>query len=288
MHGTNQAYSAVDIASAQGRWGDDYDGDGPNYGEYSGFYGGGSDDGFGRQFGDGADIDPATAASYRLIHGTLAALAFVGIFPVGAILMRVVPGRFVYLVHGITQLVAYVVYICGAALGIYLVRMVRIPPNGRSLLSIPEANAHPIIGLVILAVLFFQPILGWVHHIRYRRLGCRTWWSYSHIWVGRLAVVLGIINGGLGLGLAQANRSAIIAYSVVATVMFLLWTIAAVIGERKRGRASVTAAAKARDSVDRESRARTDGSRVELRPMKPTRSNRHSSASSRSTSSARI
>ncbi|KAM0806843.1 hypothetical protein AB5N19_07180 [Seiridium cardinale] len=219
---------------AQGQWGDDYDGDGPGYVYYYGYGSQGGDDAFGDGFGSGIGIDVDTASNYRTIHGVLAALAFVGLFPIGAILMRVVPGRLSWIVHGIVQLIAYVIYIAGAALGIYLVRMVRIPPNGRSLLSIPQANAHPIIGLVVLAILFFQPALGWIHHLKYKRLGRRTAWSYAHLWIGRLAITLGIVNGGLGLGLARASHSATVAYSVIAAIMWLLWVVAAVVGERRR------------------------------------------------------
>ncbi|KAK6205949.1 hypothetical protein LQW54_008011 [Pestalotiopsis sp. IQ-011] len=218
---------------ARGQWGDDYDGGGPGWGYYYG--GSGSDDdGFGSSFGNGIGIDYAAATRYRTAHGALAALAFVGLFPIGAIVMRLVPGRLTWLVHGIFQLVAYAVFISAAALGIYLVRMVRIPPDGRSLLSVPQANAHPIIGIIILVVLFFQPALGWFHHLRFQRFGCRTAFSYAHIWVGRIAVTLGIINGGLGLQLARASRSAVIAYAVIAALVWLAWVAAAVVGETRR------------------------------------------------------
>lgn len=122
-------------AYAYGRWGDDYDGDGPSYGDAGYVPGSGDSNGFGDQFGNGIGLEYGTASRYRVIHGTLAALAFVGIFPVGAILIRVIPGRLSYLVHGLVQLLAFIVYICGAALGIYLVKTIRIPPNGQSLVS---------------------------------------------------------------------------------------------------------------------------------------------------------
>lgn len=121
-------------AQARGQWGDDYDGGGPGWGYYYGGSGN-DDDGFGSGFGSGIGIDYAAATRYRTAHGALAALAFVGLFPIGAIVMRMVPGRLTWLVHGIFQLVAYAVFISAAALGIYLVRMVRIPPDGRSLVS---------------------------------------------------------------------------------------------------------------------------------------------------------
>lgn len=60
--------------------------------------------------------------------------------------------------------------------------------------------------------------------------------SYGHIWYGRILIVLGIINGGLGLQLAGAGRSLVIAYSVVAAVVFVAYVVGAVYGETKRKR----------------------------------------------------
>ncbi|KAK8138573.1 Integral membrane protein [Apiospora sp. TS-2023a] len=198
--------------------------------------GGGGSNGFG-PFQDGAGFDIDQAMSIRQIHGILAAVAFVGLFPIGAILMRVVPGRLTWIIHGVFQILAYCVYIAAAALGIVLVRLVRIPPDGASM-----ANTHPIIGLVVLGVLFFQPLFGWLHHVRLGKTGRRTAWSHLHLWLGRSAIVLGIINGGFGLELADASDSAITAYSVVAAIVCLLWLLSALLFEYRRWRASRKAA----------------------------------------------
>ncbi|RYP82240.1 hypothetical protein DL769_001734 [Monosporascus sp. CRB-8-3] len=171
------------------------------------------------------------AMHYREIHGILAAIAFVGLFPLGSIFVRVIPGRFAWIVHAITQTVAYIMFIGAAVLGLYLVNMIQIPPNGASLLETSTVNVHPIVGIVILALLFFQPIFGLVHHVKFKRLGRRTAWSYLHLWNGRAMVTLGIVNGGLGLGLARAPPGSIAAYSVVAAIVWLLWVLAAVHGE---------------------------------------------------------
>ena len=53
-------------------------------------------------------------------------------------------------------------------------------------------------------------------------------------------MTLGIVNGGLGLGLARADRGAVIAYAVVAAFVWLFWMLAATWGEvrvrrRERG-----------------------------------------------------
>ncbi|RYO74351.1 hypothetical protein DL764_010876 [Monosporascus ibericus] len=199
-----------------------------------------SDYGFGYWTGNGngngfqggrPDIPGDDAMHYRDIHGILAAIAFVGLFPLGSIFMRVIPGRFAWIVHAITQTVAYMVFIGAAVLGLYLVNTIQIPPNGASLLETSGVNVHPIVGIVILALLFFQPIFGLLHHANFKRLGRRTSWSHLHLWNGRAMVTLGIVNGGLGLGLARASPGSIAAYSVVAAIVWLLWVLAAAYGE---------------------------------------------------------
>ncbi|RYP63916.1 hypothetical protein DL771_009028 [Monosporascus sp. 5C6A] len=187
----------------------------------------GNGDGSGFRGGQPGD----DAMHYREIHGILAAIAFVGLFPLGSIFVRVIPGRFAWIIHAITQTVAYIVFVGAAVLGLYLVHMIQIPPNGASLLETSAVNAHPIVGIVILALLFFQPILGLVHHTKFKRLGRRTTWSHLHLWNGRAMVTLGIVNGGLGLRLARASPGSIAAYSVVAAIMWLLWILAAAYGE---------------------------------------------------------
>jgi hypothetical protein len=89
---------------------------------------------------------------------------------------------------------------------------------------------HPTLGLIVLGALFFQPVLGWVHHARFKRLKRRTAWSHTHLWLGRIVVTLGMINGGLGLQLAGATKSAIIAYAVIATAVWFLLVICALFG----------------------------------------------------------
>ena len=96
--------------------------------------GGDGGNGFG-SFQNGAGFDVDQAMSIRQVHGVLAAIAFVGLFPIGAILMRVIPGRFAWIIHGVFQILAYGVYIAAAALGIQLMQLIRIPLNGTSIVS---------------------------------------------------------------------------------------------------------------------------------------------------------
>ncbi|KAK3067112.1 hypothetical protein LTR53_016212 [Teratosphaeriaceae sp. CCFEE 6253] len=170
-------------------------------------------------------------------HAVLATLAFGFLFPVGGIMIRIASFPGLWWVHGLFQTVAYVLYIAAFAIGAYMA-------NQMHLLGNSYTNAHPIIGIVLFVVLLFQPILGFLHHTMFKKHSRRVIWSYGHIWLGRAAITLGIINGGLGLRLSQRmhafapSNGAVIGYSVVAGFMWLLYAASAVYGEMKRRRSS--------------------------------------------------
>jgi hypothetical protein len=101
-------------------------------------------------------------------------------------------------------------------------------------MSNPNTSYHPIIGIVVLVFLFFQPFLGLIHHAKYKKVGGRQIWSYLHIFNGRIFITLGIANGGLGLWMAGAPERLKTAYIAVAVVMWALWMLSAVWGEWRR------------------------------------------------------
>ena len=126
-------------------------------------------------------------------------------------------------------------------------------------------NVHPRLGLAILAIAFFQPIFGFVHHRIYKKRASgaatgtatkkpgRTPVGRVHVWVGRSLIILGMVNGGLGIRLASRSpfrtdsqtRTASIAYAVAAAVMFILYVTLVVLFEIRRKRAQPQEAEKA-------------------------------------------
>jgi hypothetical protein len=170
-----------------------------------------------------------------IAHGVLASLAFVIFFPLGAILIRLASSPRLWLIHGVFQIFAYLLYTAAFGIGIYIVN------------SVPRANLlnryHPIIGIIVFCLLAFQPVLGLLHHFKFKKYQRRTVWSYGHLWLGRIGITLGMINGGLGLLLATEtgfyvpSRGQIVAYGVVAGLMWGAWVVAVVVGERRRARA---------------------------------------------------
>ncbi|TID20742.1 integral membrane protein [Venturia nashicola] len=213
------------------------------YGGYSGGYSGSNNGGNGRgngPLGDGnggfnsissfLGFDINKAEAIRLAHGVIACLAWVIFFPLGAIFIRILPGRLALVMHALFQLFAYILYIIAFALGCWMASHIRFG----GFFNFYE-NYHPIIGIVVFAFLFFQPILGILHHSGFKKTGGRSFVSYLHLWLGRILITLGIINGGLGLMLAgNVGRRTYIAYGVVAGFFWLLWVLAACIGAYRR------------------------------------------------------
>lgn len=173
-----------------------------------------------------------------IAHAVLGTLAFGFFFPVGGIMIRLASFPGLWLVHGLFQAFAYLLYIAAFGIGIYMATKMPFDIMDR---------AHPIIGVILFILIFFQPFLGFMHHFAFKKHSRRVIWSYGHIWLGRIIITLGIVNGGLGLQLAQdlhflsPSTGAIIGYSVAAAIMWLLYVIAVIIGERKRGRATQAA-----------------------------------------------
>lgn len=129
-------------------------------------------------------------------------------------------------VHAAFQVFSWLVFIAAFGLGVHIA-------NEQDMLN----DYHPIIGIVVFVLIFFQPILGYLHHIFFKKHQNRTLWSHGHLWLGRIVITLGIINGGLGLLFANdSSTGARIGYGVVAAIMWLAWVAATIIGERRRTR----------------------------------------------------
>lgn len=167
-----------------------------------------------------------------MAHAIMAAAAFAFIFPVGGILIRVASFRGLWLLHAVVQVLGWLLYVAAFGIGVYMAVHLDL-----------MNQAHAVIGIVLFILLLFQPLLGFLHHHMFKKHARRVVWSYGHIWLGRILITLGIVNGGLGLQLAQQTRifapstGAIIGYSVVAAVMWLLYVAAAIYGESKRASA---------------------------------------------------
>lgn len=125
----------------------------------------------------------------RIGHGVMTSVAFVLLFPNFALLLYVVPSRWtVTWIHAPLQIFAVCLALAGYGVGLSVAH------------DLQEGGGyHPIIGhIAIIGVVLFQPLLGIIHHLRFRKFGIKTIWGHCHRWLGRFLAVLGIINGGLG------------------------------------------------------------------------------------------
>ena len=84
-------------------------------------------------------------------------------------------------------------------------------------------KTHPIVGLIVVCGLFFQPFLGIGHHVLFKRNGGPNVLTYPHIWWGRILITLGIANGFLGLQLSDNTLGIETAYAIVAGIIWAVW-----------------------------------------------------------------
>jgi Cytochrome domain of cellobiose dehydrogenase len=155
----------------------------------------------------------------REAHGVIMALVFVLLFPLGALTIYLPFSRKTLFVHAPLQLLSASLLIAGVVLGVVL--GVRIDAND---------GYHQIIGYVIVGCLvLFQPALGVIRHRQHRRGGKKTIFGHVHPWLGRILILIGIINGGLGLhisgdvGSEEVPKWSVIVYGVVAGVVGVLY-----------------------------------------------------------------
>jgi hypothetical protein len=63
--------------------------------------------------------------------------------------------------------------------------------------------------------MLLQPFFGIIQHRRYLATERQGTWTLIHRWYGRVLIIMGIINGGLGLQLAANTPAGKIVYSVL-------------------------------------------------------------------------
>ena len=217
----------------------------------------------------GAQILGSTSAYNRynsilIAHAVLASLVWVVFVPWAALLLRVgIKSGIVLKLHVALQvssecltsstvtdsakLLSLGLFVVAAGLGIWLARTF---PNVWN-------DAHTRLGLAVLALALLQPVFGTLHHRLSKRRAAdatagraikspgRTSFGRIHIWLGRSLILMGIVNGGLGIRLAgksplqssSTTTKAATAYGVVAGGMFALYFILVVLFEIRRRRA---------------------------------------------------
>jgi hypothetical protein len=156
----------------------------------------------------------------KIAHGVLMVVAFVLLFPISALILHLSSSSNIVRIHGGLQLFALVVAIVGLGLGVSMSRQIQ-----------DLVHYHVIIGIVVVASLaLFQPAMGLLQHRFFRKTGGKGPFAYMHRWFGRIMIVLGVINVGLGfqftgVGDPDAPRSAVIAVGVIIGVIGVFYIL---------------------------------------------------------------
>ncbi|WEW59091.1 hypothetical protein PRK78_004560 [Emydomyces testavorans] len=161
----------------------------------------------------------STTQIKRCVHGVIMSIAVVVLFPLFALSLYTVPSsKTVPYIHAPLQLASLCLVIAGFGVGLSLAVDLKVT-NGY----------HQVIGFVMLGCLvLFQPALGLLQHLHFRKTGQRSSFGILHRWSGRLLIILGVVNGGLGFkfsGIGQPGvpKAAVIAYAVIAGIMGLVY-----------------------------------------------------------------
>jgi hypothetical protein len=164
-------------------------------------------------------------------HACIMSIVFIILYPLGAMSIHLPIDRISFLrntylrnkvpaIHMPIQILATVLMIVALGLGIRLAHDLRMFEE--------DVPTHVIIGLVVVCVLIlFQPVAGMVQHRYFKKTGGRSVFAYIHRWLGRAAILLGIINNGLGFQLAEDDievpKGSYIRNAVIAGVLCLIW-----------------------------------------------------------------
>lgn len=179
---------------------------------------------------DGDSTSEVTQTKTLIAHGLVTSIAFVILFPLFAVGLHIITwSKTVPRIHAPLQLFTLCLALSGLGLGVYA-----------SLTTEEQTDSiHVTIGLVVVGgLLLVQPLVGLIQHLHFRRTSEKTWFAYIHRWFGRLMIIIGVINGGLGLMLAgdesaTVPKAAIIVYSIVAAVSFVFYAAVLFVASRK-------------------------------------------------------
>ncbi|PLB50662.1 hypothetical protein P170DRAFT_445933 [Aspergillus steynii IBT 23096] len=161
---------------------------------------------------------------YAKAHGIVMSLAFTVMMPLGVFAIRFLRVKGTIWIHVVWQLLSWILMLAGLATGIRVGKILDRLHN----------NAHTILGTIVVVLLLFQPFIGLIHHFRFRKTQKPGKWTRLHVWYGRVLILLGIINGGLGLELAANTTGGEIAYGVVGGIFGAGLLLVAILVETKK------------------------------------------------------
>jgi hypothetical protein len=193
-----------------------------------------------------ASTDPSSTSSgassvsepnhqIRVAHAVIMPLVFVVLFPLAALTLYLPYSQKVRHIHAPLQVLSLILMVVGFGLGVELAKK-----------SQELDMYHQVIGYIVVAwMVVAQPALGLGQHLYFRKNGARSPMGHVHRWVGRAIILLGVVNGGLGLKQAGAVGStntptySVVIYSIVAVVIFIVYLLVVLVlpamGARRNG-----------------------------------------------------
>jgi hypothetical protein len=165
----------------------------------------------------------------RTGHAIVMSLVFLVLMPFAALTLYLPYTKKVPHIHAPLQILNIILAIVGLALGVRLAKPLEL-----------TAGYHQLIGYVVVGIILSaQPILGLLQHLHFRSTGNRSGMGVGHKWLGRIVIITGVVNGGLGMrqsgpvGDSWVPNYAPVAYSVVAAVVFVIY-VGVVVGTALR------------------------------------------------------
>ncbi|QUC16099.1 uncharacterized protein UV8b_00340 [Ustilaginoidea virens] len=132
------------------------------------------------------------------LHGTFMIFFIVGMMNFGVFLLRAC-GWAKW--HAVNQLFATLGVLSGLALGV----LTSFHYNR----SRGFKHYHQIIGYIVVAFVLAQVALGVKHHLEYQKTRAPTRFGRIHLWLGRLILLLAVLNSFFGFSFARNQRYAV-------------------------------------------------------------------------------
>jgi hypothetical protein len=158
-------------------------------------------------------------------HACMMSIVFIVLFPLGAISLHLplkgAVRRVVTLIHAPIQILGLAMMVGAMGLGIDIAK--------NDLHYISPARAHIALGLLVTSlVILLQPALGILQHLYFRKNQKKSVFGHVHRWSGRVLILLGWINSGLGfqlVGLQFVPRHALVRGFVIMGVLGVIWLL---------------------------------------------------------------
>jgi Cytochrome domain of cellobiose dehydrogenase/Eukaryotic cytochrome b561 len=161
-----------------------------------------------------------------IFHGIFMAACFVVFFPLGALLIQL-PFRLAFWLHLIWQLCTVVGVIIGFSLGIYI--------SVNSKLNSKLDSPHQGLGIATFVLVLTQTTLGFLYERIFKNTQSPTPFGIVHRFLGPTIILFGIVNGALGLKMAN-NDGRIAPYFAAVLLIAIVCTLGQWIFRRRKMR----------------------------------------------------